>query len=71
MFNFNQKEKGCNLKIKVGDKIYPVEGTTLHEHGNAHSDEGFCNAVRVAYANGKMQKGTFYAKSFILIESPK
>ena len=63
--------KGCSLTIKIGDKVYPVEGTSIRKHGDPHSKEGFCNAVRIAYVSGKMKKNTFYSDSFILIESPK
>ena len=63
--------KGCSLTMKIGDKVYPVEGTSIRKHGDPHSKEGFCNAVRIAYVSGKMKKNTFYSDSFTLIESPK
>ena len=63
--------KGCSLTIKIEDKVYPVEGTSIHKHGNPHSKEGFCSAVRVAYVSGNMKKNTFYSDSFTLMESPK
>ena len=53
------KEKsGCSLTIKIGESIYPVEGTGIHEHGDAHGSEGFCSAIRVAWAKGKIKKLT-------------
>ena len=63
--------KGCSLTINIDDKVYPVEGTSIHKHGDPHSKEGFCNAVRIAYASGKMKENIFYSDSFTLIESPK
>ena len=63
--------KGCSLTLKIGDKVYPVEGTSIHKHGDPHSKEGFCNSVRIAYVSGKMKKNSFYADSFTLMESPK
>ena len=72
MCNFGYKKiKGCSLTIKIGDDIYPVEGSSIHDHGNPHSEEGFCSAVRVAYVSGKVKKNKFYSESFSLIESPK
>ena len=72
MCNFGYKKiKGCSLTIKIGDTVYPVEGTKIHDHGNPHSEEGFCSAIRVAYASGKVEKNKFYSNSFTLIESPK
>ena len=65
---FGYKEKrGCSLTIKIGESIYPVEGTGIHDHGDAHGSEGFCSAVRVAWAEGKIKKNIFHAKSFTLV----
>ena len=71
MCNFGyKKSKGCSLTIKIGNDIYPVEGTQMHDHGDPHSKEGFCNTIRIAYASGKIKKNIFYSESFTLIESP-
>ena len=70
--NFGYKKiKRCNLTIKIGDIVYPVEGTKIHDHGDPHSNEGFCSAIRVAYVSGEIKKNKFYSNSFTLIESPK
>ena len=72
MCNFGyKKNKGCSLTIKIGDTVYPVEGTSIHDHGDAHSKEGFCSAIRVAYVSGKVTKNKFYSDFFTLIESPE
>ena len=72
MCNFGYKEsKGCSLTIKIGDTVYPVEGTNIHKHGDPHSEEGMCSAIRVAYVSGKIKDNKFYSDSFTLIESPK
>ena len=66
MCNFGYKEnRGCSLTIKIGDTVYPVEGTKINDHGDPHSGEGFCSAIRVAYVSGKIKKSTFYSDSFI------
>ena len=49
--------------------MYPVEGTGIHDHGNEHGNEGFCSAVRVAWAKGQVKKDVFYAESFVLVGS--
>ena len=51
--------KGCSLTIKIDNKVYPVEGTSIHKHGDPHSKEGFCNAVRIAYASGNFSLTVF------------
>ena len=72
MCNFGyKKKKGCSLTIKIGDTVYPVKGTKIHDHGNPHSEEGFCSAIRIAYVSGKIKKNKFYSESFTLMESPK
>ena len=72
MCNFGyKKKKGCSLTIKIGDSIYPVEGTSIRDHGNPHSEEGFCSAIRIAYVSGEVKKDKFYSSSFTLIESPE
>ena len=72
MCNFAYKgSKGCSLTIKIGDTVYPVEGNSIHEHGDPHSEEGMCSAIRVAYVSGKVKKDKFYSDYFTLIESPK
>ena len=67
---FKNASRSCNLNIKIDDDVFPVEGTKIHEHGDPHSVEGFCNAVRVAYTEGKIKKRVFHADSFILIDVP-
>ena len=70
--NFDyKKRRGCSLTIKIEDTIYPVEGTKIHDYGDPHSGDGFCNSVRVAYVSGEIKKNVFHADSFTLIESPK
>jgi hypothetical protein len=72
MCNFAYKRsKGCSLTIKIGDTVYPVEGNSIHDHGNPHSEEGMCSAIRVAYVSGKIKDNKLYSDSFTLIESPK
>ena len=58
---------GCSLTIKIGESIYPVEGTGIHDHGDAHGKEGFCSAIRVAWATGQIKKDIFHAESFALV----
>ena len=49
------------------NKIFDVDGTKINEHGDEHGEIGFCNAVRVAWAKGKIIKEIFYAESFSLV----
>ena len=65
------KEGGCSLSVKIGNTVYPVEGTGIHDHGDAHDSVGFCSAVRVAWAKGKMKKNVFHAETFSLVGDSK
>ena len=62
---------GCSLTIKIGESIYPVEGTGIHDHGDAHGREGFCSAIRVAWAKGQIKDKIFHAESFELVGNSK
>ena len=65
--NFGKRDKRCELSVKIDKKLFSVVGTNLHDHGDAHSSEGFCSAVRIARAKGKIKKNTFHSDSFELI----
>ena len=65
------KEGGCSLSVKIGDTVYPVKGTGIHDHGDAHASDGFCSAVRVAWAKGQMKENVFHSESFVLVGSSK
>ena len=72
MCNFDyKKRRGCSLAIKIEDTVYSVKGTKINDHGDPHSEEGFCNAIRIAYVSGEIKKNVFHADSFTLIESPE
>ena len=64
-------KSGCSLTIKIGESIYTVEGTGIHDHGDAHGSDGFCSAVRVAWASGNVKGGVFNADSFVLVGNSK
>ncbi|MGV9003135.1 DUF6370 family protein [Flavobacterium sp.] len=57
------EKKGCDLAVRIDGKSYFVEGTGLNDHGNAHSDDGFCSAVRKAEVVGEI-KGNIYVVSY-------
>ena len=72
MCNFGTKNsRGCSLEIKIGDMFYPVVGSSIHDHGDAHGKDGMCSAVRVAYTRGKIKKGKLHTRNFVLLEAPE
>lgn len=59
--------KTCDLAIRINGKAYFVTGTDIDAHGDAHASDGFCNAVRKARVQGKLQNNRFKASYFELI----
>lgn len=68
---FKMKAKGCPLAVKFEGKPYLVEGTDIDEHGDAHSEEGFCNAIRKAKVQGEVVGDKFVVTYFELLKAPK
>ncbi len=56
----------CELAVRIDGKAYFVDGSGIDDHGDAHSDDGFCNAVRQARVQGRVENGRFIATSFEL-----
>lgn len=68
---FGMKGKSCDLAVRIDGKSYFVDGTTIHDHGDAHSEKGFCNAISKAAVTGEIVGDRFKATSFKLIEDKK
>jgi Family of unknown function (DUF6370) len=67
---YKMEGKSCDLAVRIDGKSYFVDGTSIDEHGNAHADDGFCNAVRKAEVQGEIKDNRFVATYFKLIETP-
>ena len=66
---FKMTEKsGCDLAVKIDGKSYFVDGTTIHDHGDAHADDGFCETIRQVEVKGEIIDGRFNAESFTLVK---
>lgn len=66
--NFGMKsKKGCDLAVRIDGKSYFVEGTKIDQHGDAHSEDGFCSVVRKAEVSGEIVGDRFVASSFKLL----
>ena len=59
---------GCDLAVRIDGKSYFVDGTSIHDHGDAHADDGFCRAIRQAEVTGEIIDGRFKAESFTLVK---
>lgn len=65
---FGLPGKSCDLAIRIDGKAYFVDGTTIDEHGDAHADDGFCNAIRRAKVQGEIIDNRFKATYFSLLK---
>ncbi|SHI76679.1 DUF6370 family protein [Flavobacterium terrae] len=61
-------KKGCDLAVKIDGHSYFVEGTKIDQHGDAHAENGFCNAVRKAKVSGEIKNDKFIATDFALVD---
>jgi hypothetical protein len=68
---FHMKSKGCTLAVKIDDKTYFVDGASLDDMGDAHADDGMCNAVRKASVTGSVVNDRFVSTSFKLLPAEK
>ena len=59
---------GCDLAVRIDGKSYFVDGTSIHDHGDAHADDGFCETIRQVEVKGEIIDGRFKAESFTLIK---
>ena len=66
--NFGLEAPGCHLAVKIGEKAYFVDGTSIDEHGDAHSHDGFCEVVKNAKVTGEVIDGRFAVNTFEIVE---
>lgn len=65
---FGMKDKkGCDLAVRIDNKTYFVDGTSMNDHGDAHAKDGMCSAVRKAEVTGEVKENRFVATSFKLL----
>jgi hypothetical protein len=62
-----QSKKGCDLAVRIDGKTYFVDGTKLDDHGDAHAEDGFCNAIRKAEVVGEIKDDKFVVSYFKLL----
>ena len=65
---FKMKGSTCKLAVKINNKDYYVEGTSIDDHGDAHDKDGFCNAIRKAKVQGEIVGDKFLVSYFELIK---
>ena len=61
----------CDLAVRFDGHAYFVEGTGIDDHGDAHADDGFCNAVRSAEVAGHVEGERYVVTWLRLLPSPE
>ncbi|MEP7255705.1 MAG: DUF6370 family protein [Ferruginibacter sp.] len=62
---FGLAGKTCDLAVRIDGKAYYVDGADIDSFGDAHAQDGFCNAIRKAEVQGEIVDNRFkltYAK---------
>lgn len=67
MCNFDMTGDECALAVRIDDKTYYVEGSTLQDHGDEHADDGLCTGIRKAKIKGQIKRGVFMADSIKIL----
>ncbi|WP_130735308.1 DUF6370 family protein [Flavobacterium sp. J27] len=64
---FGMNGNGCDLAVRIDGKAYFVEGTDIDKHGDAHAEDGFCQAIRKAEVVGTIKDTVFVVTQFKLL----
>jgi hypothetical protein len=64
---FDLPGEDCALAVRIDGTARFVTGTAIDDHGDAHAEDGFCNAVRSARVTGRVEGGRFAVQSFELL----
>jgi hypothetical protein len=60
---------GCDLAIRIENKVYFVEGADIDDFGDAHDKTtGFCSVIRKAKVVGVIEDKKFMASSITLVD---
>lgn len=66
---FDLPGDGCHLAVRIDGKAYFVSGTHIDDHGDAHSNDGFCNSIRTAQVKGELRDDIYHVHELTLIPS--
>ena len=61
------KGTSCDLAVRIDGKSYFVNGIHIDSLGDAHSEDGFYNAIRKAEVQGEIKNDRFIANYILLL----
>lgn len=65
---FKMVGSGCTLAVRINKKTYFVDKANIDAFGDAHSEVGFCNAIRKAKVQGSIINNKFVTSYFELLD---
>jgi hypothetical protein len=67
MCQFGLGGEDCKLAVRIKGKAYYVEGAGIDDFGDAHAQDGFCNAIRPVKLQGRVV-GDRYRVSWLKVQ---
>ena len=61
---FDMQGEQCELAIQYNNSKYYVKGAKIDDYGDAHSAEGFCNAILDVTVQGEINNNKFILTLF-------
>lgn len=68
---FGLPGKTCELAVRMEGNAYYVDGAAIDDFGDAHAQDGFCNAIRKAEVQGEVVNDKFKLTYFKLLPELK
>jgi hypothetical protein len=68
---FGLAGKTCEMAVRIDNKAYYVDGADIDSFGDAHAEDGLCNAIRPAEVQGELVKGRYKISYIKLIPQVK
>jgi hypothetical protein len=65
---YKMKGDGCKLAIRMNQKDFLVDGTDIDDYGDAHDQEGFCNAASNVKVQGRIVGDRFLVTYMELVK---
>jgi Family of unknown function (DUF6370) len=63
--------KTCEMAVRIDGKSYYADGANIDNFGDAHAQDGMCNAIRKAEVQGKIVKNRFKISYIKLLPAEK
>lgn len=69
--NLGLAGKTCEMAVRIDGKAYYADGANIDSFGDAHAQDGMCNAIRKAEVQGVLVNNRFKISYIKLLPEPK